>query len=265
MGAAVKKGTLSNKRIVVTRSGEQADAFKLLCEKEGAEVLTIPLIKVSPAVDPQVSEEVFQEIATYEWIIFTSANGVKYFFEEFFRRFQDIRCFGGMRIACVGESTARAVKPFYLSVELIPEIQNADSLADALIASDSLDSANVLVVTGNLNREELVERLDKEGRAIVDTFQVYKTEKADLSAVSDVQAFKEKGADIITFASPSAVDSFVSQAKALALSEKAQRPAACSIGPVTSEAMRKVGMPVDLEAKEQSLSGMLQAITAKLS
>ena len=127
----------------------------------------------------------------------------------------------------------------------------------------SLDSAKVLVITGNLNREELVTKLEAE-RAIVDQLQVYKTEKTDLSAEPGAADFRARGADAILFASSSAVQSFVDQAGALKLGSDAKRPLAGSIGPQTSETMKKVGMPIDFEAKTPSLDALVDALVKKL-
>jgi uroporphyrinogen-III synthase len=120
------------------------------------------------------------------------------------------------------------------------------------------------VITGNLNRDVLVTKLE-EARAIVDRLQVYKTEKTDLSADPAAADFRAKGADAILFASSSAVQSFVDQAAALKLAKGAQRPLAGSIGAQTSEAMKKSGVPVDFEAKTPSLEALVAALVKKLT
>jgi uroporphyrinogen-III synthase len=121
----------------------------------------------------------------------------------------------------------------------------------------------VLVVTGNLNRDTLVTRLE-EARAIVDRLQVYKTEEADLAADPVARDFRARGADAILFASPSAAQSFLDQAAALKLDPKAKRPLAGSIGPTTTAAMKELKLPVDFEAAEPGLDSLLAALAAKL-
>ena len=101
-------------------------------------------------------------------------------------------------------------------------------------------------------------------RAIVDRLQVYKTEKTDLSAEPAAAEFRAKGADAILFASSSAVQSFVDQANALKLGEQAKKPLAGSIGPLTSETMKQVGMSIDFEAKSPSLDALVEALVKKL-
>ena len=195
--------------------------------------------------------------------MFTSANGVRYFFEEFHRIFDDIRALGLLRFACVGEATAKAITEQHIRVECQPKIATAEALADELIATGSLDSAKVLVVTGNLNRDTLVKKLE-EARAIVDQLQVYKTEKTNLSTEPAAENFRARGADAILFASSSAAQSFVDQAAALKLAKDAKRPLAGSIGPQTIETMKKSGMPIDFEAKTPSLDALIEALIKKL-
>ena len=148
---------------MLTRSVGQVSTFKEKLEILGAEVMELPLIKILPSEDKRLIAEIFAGIATYEWVVFTSVNGAREFMRLFFLAFGDIRSFGPMRLACVGEGTAKVFRDHFLEVELIPEISTAENLAKDLVASDSLDSANVLVVTGNRNREVLVQMLEDVG------------------------------------------------------------------------------------------------------
>src|SRR5512140_1604116 len=154
------KPSLAGRRIVLTRPREQAVEWRQKLESLGASVLELPLIRVTKDINPGTLTEVFQELGGYEWIIFTSTNGVKFFFEEFSRIHDDIRAFGLMRIAVVGEATAAAIREKHLRVEVQPKKANAEELATALVERESMDSAKVLVVTGNRNREVLVQKLE---------------------------------------------------------------------------------------------------------
>ena len=257
------KKPLSGRRVVITRPAGQSADWRNRLEALGAEVIELPLIKVSKDVNLDTLAEVLQEFGAYEWLVFTSANGVKYFFEEFIRVHVDIRALGLVRIAAVGEATAAALTDLHLRVDLQPKKASGEELAMELISRESMDSAKVLVVTGNKNREVLVEKLH-EARAIVDTLPVYKTEETDLAADPVAGDFKAKGADAILFASPSAVQSFFDQAAALKLSAKARKPLAGSIGPTTTAAMKQLGVPVDFEAAEPSLDSLVSALQKKL-
>lgn len=254
---------LRGRRVAITRSREQASELAGKLHALGAEVIELPLIRVSKSVSKQALADVLLELGGYDWIVFTSTNGVRYFFEEFLRVFDDIRALGLLRFACIGEATAKAIREFHLKIECQPKVATAEALADELVATGSLDSAKVVVITGNLNRDVLVTKLE-DARAIVDQLQVYQTEKTDLADNPAAADFRAKGADAILFASSSAVQSFVDQAAALKLAKEAKRPLAGSMGPQTSETMKKVGMPIDFTAKEPSLDALVEALVKKL-
>jgi uroporphyrinogen-III synthase len=254
---------LAGCRIAVTRAREQSPELAGRLAALGAEVLELPLITVSKEVDKHALADVLMELGGYDWIVFTSANGVRYFFEEFHRIFDDIRSLGFLRFAAVGDTTASAIRAQHIKVECQPKVATAEALADDLIATGSLDSAKVLVITGNLNRDDLVKKLE-DARAIVDRLQVYKTEKTDLTADPVAADFRVRGADAILFGSSSAVQSFVDQAAALQLAKGATRPLAGSIGPQTSATMKQVGMPVDFTAKTPSLDSLVEALVKTL-
>ncbi len=255
---------LAGKRIAVTRTRDQASELAGRLTSLGAQVLELPLIQVSKEIDKETLHDVLSELGGYDWIVFTSANGVRYFFEEFHRIYDDIRALGLLRFASVGEATSKAIIEQHLRIECQPKEATAEALAEALIATGSLDSAKVLVITGNLNRDTLVKQLE-EARAIVDRLQVYKTEKTDLTDHPVAADFRARGADAILFASSSAVQSFVDQAAALKLEKNAVKPLAGSIGKQTSETMKKVGMPIGFEAKTPSLEALIEALVKKVA
>ena len=254
---------LFGRRIAITRTREQGSELRNKLEALGAEVIELPLIRVTKSIDLQLLADSFLELGGYDWIIFTSANGVKYFFEEVYRIFDDIRSLGLLRFACIGDATARAIREHHIKIECIPKIATGEALAEELVATGSLDSAKVLVITGNLNKDTVVKRLE-EAQAIVDQLPVYQTEKTDLSGDPAADDFRQRGADAILFCSSSAAQSFADQGKALDLVEGAKRPLAGSIGPQTSETMKTVGMAVAFEAKTPSLDGLVQSLIQKL-
>lgn len=254
---------LYGRRVAITRTRDQNSELREKLEVLGAEVLELPLIRVTKDVSKEGLVEILAELGRYDWIVFTSANGVRFFFEEFFKGFDDVRALGGLRFACVGAATAREIERHHLKVECQPATATGESLADALIATGSLDHAKVIVVCGNLNRDILVKKLEA-GRAIVDRLPLYRTEKTDLASEPVADDFRQHGADAILFASSSAVQSFTEQAKGLKLAKGAKRPLAGSIGPQTSETMKKLGLPVDFTAKQPSLDALVEALTRKL-
>jgi uroporphyrinogen III methyltransferase / synthase len=253
---------LFGKRIVVTRAREQAGQLTELLEQQGAEVIELPFIKVKTEFDPKVLSEIFVGIAIYEWIIFTSANGVKAFFELFYKAFDDIRCLGPMRIAAVGAATAREIEAHKLKVDLVPDSANADALATAFIENEGIESLQILVVTGNQNSEDFVKRLETEGRAIVDTLPVYRTSKTDLTDHPAAARFRKDGADAVLFTSSSTVKSFIDQHQALQLDPGAKQPTYGSIGLMTSKALKDQKLPIGFEAKQSNLDHFVSATVA---
>ena len=254
---------LSGRRLVITRPRGQTADWRAQLEALGASVLEMPLIQVTKDYDKNTLVEVFTELPQYEWIIFTSANGARFFFEEFRRAFDDIRSLGLVQIAVVGEATAEVVREQHLRVEVQPKKANADELAQILLERESLDSAKILVVTGNLNRDTLVDKLN-DARAIVDRLPLYKTEETNLANDPVAGDFRQHGADAILFASPSSAQSFFDQAAALKLSAKAKKPLAGSIGATTTAAMKQLGLPVDFEATDATLESLVGALLKKL-
>jgi uroporphyrinogen-III synthase len=262
--AGTPRALLGGRRIVVTRTRDQASELAAKLSALGAEVIELPVIRISREVSKQELADVMLELGSYDWIVFTSANGVHHFFGEFMRIFDDIRSLGLIRIACVGEATAKAVGELRLKVECQPKKATAEALAGELIDTGSMDNAKVLVITGNLNRDVLVKRLE-EARAIVDCLQVYKTEAVDLSSDPAAADFRKRGADAILFASSSSAQSFVDQGGALRLEKGAAGPIYGSIGPQTSETMRKVGLDVAFEAKTPGLDELVAELVRALS
>jgi len=250
---------LSGRRVVVTRNLESAGRFSHHLRELGAEVIELPLIRIELGAEKTRTAEVFAEIAAYEWVVFTSANGVRGFFDEFFNAFEDIRSLGFMRIAAIGEATAAAVREWHLKVDLTPAVHTAEGLAEALKEAETLDNLRILVVTGNRNRDTLLKALEAE-RAIVDEYPVYTTELADLANDERAADFRARGADALVFASSSAVESFGRQAAHLKLASGAQVPALCSFGPQTSATMKAGGIPIAVEAVEPSLEAMVAAL-----
>ena len=260
----MSKPPLTGRRIALTRPAAQSADWRARLEALGAQVVELPLIQISKDVNLETLAEVLGEFGSYEWIIFTSANGVRYFFEEFIRVHEDLRALGLIRIAVVGEATAAAVRELHLRVDLQPKKASAEELARTLIEREAMDSAKVLVVTGNRNREDLVDKLH-EARTIVDRLVVYKTEETDLFKDPVAADFRAHGADAILFASPSAAQSFFEQAGVLKLAPKAKRPVAGSIGPSTTATMKQLGLPVDFEAADASLESLVQGLIGRLS
>ena len=210
-----------------------------------------------------MKREVFSGLGSYDWIVFTSRNGVRNFFDLLLEERRDLRSLGFARIAAVGPSTAREVEKYHLAVDLVPEKHTGSDLAEALIETGSMENAKILMVKGNLGGADLIRRLE-EVWAMVDRFEVYKTEPTDLSLHPVAKRFREMGAHAITFTSSSTVKSFVRQARSLQLKPGAVTPKSFSIGPVTSRTMAEMRMPLTREAGTSTLDALIEAIVDEL-
>ena len=241
------KKSLKNKRIILTRKDNEPLASEL--RELGAKVIELPLIDIALDADKEIADEVLSNIASYQWLTFSSANGVRGFFKEFFKKFRDIRCIGPCRIAAVGQKTAEELAKFFIQTDVLPEIATAENMAKAAMQFETLENLMILNVAGNLQDQTLTKILQDEAKAIVDTFPVYKTSLIELDPKNQsVKNFTENGADAIFFASASAVQSFAKNAKLLTLKKNASHPKAFSIGAKTSEEMKKFGITPAAEA-----------------
>jgi uroporphyrinogen III methyltransferase/synthase len=245
---------LFGRRIVVTRTRKQASALSAKLRILGADVYELPTIRVEPSENLMEFGELVRDAFEYDWLIFTSANGVDAFFDMFYRLYDDARSIGNVKIAAIGPATAQRIKSFHLSVDLQPKEFIAEAIIDGLLEFGSVENLKFLVVRALGAREVLPERLAELG-AIVDEATAYRTvpETSDTSGARE--RFQSEGADLVTFTSSSTVENFL----ALKLPWPAQMKTA-SIGPITSETMRKNGLPVDAEAVRYDVDGLVGAI-----
>ncbi|MEI6350053.1 MAG: uroporphyrinogen-III C-methyltransferase [Verrucomicrobiota bacterium] len=243
---------LFGKRIVVTRSREQAGALSSQLRASGADVYEMPTIKILPPGDLMEFGELVRDAHTYDWVVFTSPNGVSAFFEMFFKIYQDTREIGGVRIAAIGPATAARVRDFHLFVDLQPEQSIAEGVIKAFSKECSVENLKMLIVHAEKARDVLPTELMKMG-AIVDTAIAYRT-VPETSAMG-IERFREEGADLITFTSSSTVENFV--ALNLPVPDTLRT---ASIGPATSKTMKELGLRVDIEARQHDLDGLGSAI-----
>lgn len=245
---------LFGKRIVVTRTRKQAGALSEKFQALGADVLELPTIKIEPPAKQDLLEfgELVRDTHTYDWLVFTSPNGVDAYFDMFYRIFRDAREIGGVRIAALGPATADKVREYRLAVDLTAEQAVAEGLIKAFVQDGSVENLKILIAHAEKARDVLANELTKLG-AIVDEATAYRTVPEHDTRAS--AQFKEEGADLITFASSSAVENFM--ALNLPLPENLKT---ASIGPVTSKTMKALGLKVDIEAKQHDIAGLVSAV-----
>jgi len=249
-----EKRPLLGKRIVVTRTRKQASVLSNKLRALGAHVIELPTIRIEPPSDLREFAELVQEAHMYDWVVFTSANGVDAFFDVFFKLYDDAREIGGARVAAIGPATAQRVKDFHLHVDLQPEEFVAEAVVKEFKKQESIENLRLLLVRAEKARDVLPKELSGAG-AIVDEAFAYRTvlETRDTSGAR--RQLAQEGADLITFTSSSTVENFL----ALGLPwPKGMRIA--SIGPVTSKTARDQGLKVDVEARRHDIDGLVQAI-----
>jgi len=249
-----EKRPLLGKRIVVTRTRKQASALSNQLRTLGAHVIELSTIRIEPPSNLREFAELVQDAHGYDWIVFTSANGVDAFFDIFFKLYDDAREIGGVRIAAIGPATAQRVKDFHLHVDLQPEEFVAEGVVREFRKQGSIENERILVVHAEKARDVLPKELSAAG-AIVDEALAYRTvpETRDVSGAKSQLA--QGGADLITFTSSSTVENFV----ALGLPWPKEMRVA-SIGPITSKTIRDHGLNVDVEARRHDIDGLVQAI-----
>ena len=245
---------LFGRRIVVTRTRKQASTLSAKLKILGADVYELPTIRVEPPESLLEFGELVRDAFQYEWLIFTSVNGVDAFFEMFYRLYDDARSIGNVKIAAIGPATAQRIKSFHLSVDLQPDEFVAEAIIDGLLKFGSVDNLKFLVVRALGAREVLPKRLMELG-AIVDEATAYRTVPETNDASGALERFKAEGADLVTFTSSSTVENFL----ALKLPWPPGIKTA-SIGPITSETMRKNGLTVDVEAARYDVDGVVGAV-----
>lgn len=245
---------LFGKRIVVTRTRKQAGALSAGLRALGADVFELPTIRIEPPLNLREFGELVQDAHQYDWLIFTSPNGVTAFFEMFFKLYNDAREIGGVKIAAIGPATAARVREFHLSVDLQPEEFVAEGVIAALQERGSIENERILLARAEQARDVLPRELSRLG-AIVDEAIAYRTVPETEDASGALARFKSEGADLITFTSSSTAENFL----ALNLPWPAGLKTA-SIGPITSQTMRERGLAVDVEAKQYDIPGLIAAI-----
>ncbi|MFT3991685.1 MAG: uroporphyrinogen-III C-methyltransferase [Luteolibacter sp.] len=248
-----EKRPLLGKRIAVTRTREQAGDLSKQLQALGADVIELPTIRIEPPSDRLTFADMVTHAHEYDWLVFTSPNGVERFFDAFFASYDDARSLGNPRIAAIGKATAQKIKEYRFAVDLIPEKFVAEGLIDAF-KNESVENLTMLWVKAAESRDVVGEGLTKLG-AIVDECIAYQTVPETEDPTGARARLEEEGADLITFTSGSTVDHFFNLG--IDLPEKCLT---ASIGPVTSETLKKHDVKPDIEASQHDIPGLVSAI-----
>jgi uroporphyrinogen III methyltransferase/synthase len=247
---------LFGKRIIITRAeeGPSRRGLGARLRQLGADVIDVPLTRIE-AADPAPLREALERIEEFQWLCFTSANGVRFFWDGLRSMQLDARALAGVKLCAVGPMTADALLQRGLAVDVVAERFVAEGLLEVLGSREDIFGARVLHAAAEGARETLPTGLEAMG-ADVERVALYRSvpEPANIERLRAV--LDERPADLVTFTSASAVRTFVE-----ALGEiVAHATAAASIGPATSAAAREAGMTVAVEASESTLAGLAAAI-----
>lgn len=254
---------LFGRRIVVTRSREQAGELIELLEERGADAIAAPTIRIAPPEDPSHLDRAVTHAATYDWIIFASANAVDCFMSRLLAN-GDVRDLKGVRIATVGPSTAARLQRYGVRVDLTPEEYRAESLVSALADGRSLKGARILLPRADIGRDILAEQF-REAGAEVDDVIAYRTTLAQGAGEGDRDIYRmllDGEIDAVTFTSASTVRNFAQlHGRDQAADLLAGTTVAC-IGPVTAEAAQHLGIATTVMPERYTIPDLVDALVA---
>jgi uroporphyrinogen III methyltransferase/synthase len=235
---------LFGKRVVVTRARDQASELKRMLEESGAQVLQFPTIRIAP---PLSWESLDRAIHTrYDWLVFTSVNGVRFFFERLYAAGKDVRALAGTKIAAVGSVTADDLRARGINPDVVPERFISTELLP-LLAEDQ-HGVRTAVIRAEEGRDELIHELRRRGGE-VDLAVAYR------NVAEDVDPAELGEFDVVTFTSASTVDRFFEKATP-------GRALLASIGPATSDAIRRHGREPDIVANEATIQALHDAVVS---
>jgi uroporphyrinogen III methyltransferase / synthase len=242
--------TLAGTRVVVTRAVHQAEELAAPLRDLGAEVILVPVIGIAPPADPAPIGEAARRADEYDWIIFTSGNAVSAFVAAGPRSPVEYRG----RVATIGSTTRDAAEQHGFRVTLVPERYVAESLVEAFAATD-LRERRILIPSAAVTRDIVPAELRKRG-AQVDVVEAYRNVVPAEASERAAAVFREPYPDWVVFASSSAIDNLIR----LIGAELLHAVKIATIGPVTSQTVRKHELQVAAEAADHTVAGMVRAI-----
>ncbi|GAB4260852.1 uroporphyrinogen-III C-methyltransferase [Thermincola ferriacetica] len=253
-----EKKPLFGKRVLVTRSREQASALSEKIEALGGEPWEFPTIDIAEPDDFGPMDRAIEEIEKYDWIILTSVNGVKSFFKRLNDKTKDIRDLKGIRLCAIGPKTREELEKYGLRCDFVPNEYRAEAIIEGL-KNEDMSGKKVLLPRADIARKIIPDTL-KELGAEVEEVVAYKTVMGAGNAQLLRDMLAEKKLQILTFTSSSTVKNFVQMLDAPNLQDLLADVTVASIGPITSNTAKELGIRVDVEAQEYTIDGLVEAI-----
>jgi uroporphyrinogen III methyltransferase/synthase len=251
---------LFGKRIVVTRAREQASEFLSLLSGLGAECLEFPSIEIIQPENWNTLDRAIQDLETYQWLLFTSVNGVKYFFERMGHHQKDVRDLKGIKVGVIGPKTAEAILKKGIKPDLIPQEYRAEAIIQGM-SKEEIKGAKILLPRAEKAREILPRKLESLG-AKVDVIPVYRTIKPDQDLSKIKEMLKQGRIDLVTFTSSSTVSNFIEMFEPDVDSLKIwmKKVTVACIGPITAEKAKEKGLSVDIMPKDYTIEALAESI-----
>ena len=247
---------LFGRGIVITRPERQVDDLARLLAAQGASPIAFPTIRIEPPSDWSELDKALERLETYSWLIFTSANGVHFFFERLREKGGDVRSLKGIKICCIGPATAAQIESRGIRADLVPGEFIAEGILKSFASMD-LTGRKILIPRAAKARDVLPQGLRRQG-AQVDVAVTYRTMNSGRKK-EELQRFIDAGeVDVITFTSSSTVTNFVEIMGADYVLPPSIK-IAC-IGPVTAATAKKAGFSIDIEQEQYTMDGLVQSL-----
>ncbi len=257
-----EKKPLFGQRVLVTR--EHTVGFEPL-EELGAEILEFRTIEIAPPDDWTELDRAIDIIDTYNWLILTSVNGVKFFFQRLMERDRDIRDLKGIKICAIGSKTAATIKSYGIKVDLVPKVFNAEGLVEAFLSEHTtgtgekrLDGIKILLPRASIGREVFPRKVRELGGEI-DVFTAYKTVKPEIHGKRLKRFLKKGKISIATFTSAATFENYMEIMGEDAI-DLLQDVIIAVIGPITAKAVEKAGLKVHIMPPKATVDAMVHEI-----
>jgi uroporphyrinogen III methyltransferase/synthase len=243
---------LFGQRILVTRPRDQANQIAASLEEHGADVLVQPAIEIRAPADWAPVDSALGRLGEFEWLVFSSANGVRYFFQRLLQSGRDLRALTNLKLAAIGPGTTDALAEFHLRADLQPTTFRAESLADSLVQHGPRQ--RFLLARASRGREVLADHLRQAG-ALVEQIVVYHSLDVTSPDPQVAHSLSAGQIDWVTVTSSAIANSLVRM-----FGDSLRKTKLVTISPVTSNTLRSLGFDPLAEAEEYTMAGVVSAI-----
>lgn len=252
----IEKRPLFGQTILLPRAAEQADETAQVLQELGAVVICEPVFEILPPDDWQPVDQCLQELATFDWLVFTSRNGVTSFLGRLLQQ-RDLRALANLKIAAIGPGTAAELERFHLKADLIPDDFRAEALADAL--STVAKGKRILIARANRGRQILVETLSAVASEVTQVTVYRQVDRLQPSAAT-AELLREGKIDVVLLSSSNMASGFFRWLDETSAQHVRQRTRLISISPITTQRIREEGFEAALEAQSYTLQGMIDVL-----